>query len=76
LAASGVIWDHWRLLCTECADGQQAVEALEGLGIVQGKRRGRDFAYEALLDILDAGTDVTAWLRSQQVTWSGKINDR
>lgn len=38
-------------------------EALEALGIVReitGKQRGRVFAYEAFLQILDEGTDVTA----------------
>lgn len=41
----------------------KAFEALEALGIVRevtGRRRGRVFAYQALLDILDAGTDVSA----------------
>ncbi|KAB2924787.1 MAG: Fic family protein [Dechloromonas sp.] len=41
----------------------KAFEALEGLGIVcevTGKQRGRVFAYEAFLDILDAGTGVVA----------------
>ena len=41
----------------------KAFEGLEGLGIVHevtGKQRGRVFAYEAFLEILDAGTDVAA----------------
>lgn len=41
----------------------KAFEALEGLGVVRevtGKQRGRVFAYDAFLGILDAGTDVSA----------------
>lgn len=41
----------------------KAFEILEKLGVIReitGKQRGRVFAYQAFIDILDEGTSVTA----------------